>query len=297
MSVSRIDIFPNASTRDLNNLNIYKSCTEDESCIHYMFKNGSNIYKELDPFQQIPKQVEESKLLNIFSTNNIIRDNLLNDTYIQTLQTKLKISDPNIIINSILLHLRPIIFQQSLENINDVNITDIKTRVEETLEFDNRYMKNIKTQIEFLLKNETIQHIKSEVKNNIGNIQKSIKDEYIKKILANEINNYRSRYGSDREVKKMPDTIYDRDGSIAGIQIYTTLLSKLNTRDIFNIINDTISQISSNIMIEDNMIQNNSKLDKWDTILNDNNRHGLRQYTSIKINNKKPPGMMFNMNY
>jgi hypothetical protein len=286
MSVDRIDVFPNYLNRDFTNLNVYKSCDDNESCVHYMFKNGSNIYKELDPFNNIPKQLEEEKFENLFSTNNIVRTNLLNDAYISSLQSKLSIDNIDTIINSILLHLRPYIFSDTTITINMIN--EIKSKVENTLNFNNSYMKDIKSQIKFLLMASTIQHIKNKVQEDINNDEISIKDDYIESMLKHEINNYRSRYGSDREVKKMPDEIKD---------VYITLLSKLNTRDIFNIISDTISKISSNIKIEQNMITNNSKLDKWDTILGDNNPQGLRQYSNIKLNNKRPQGMLFNMNY
>lgn len=286
MSVDRIDVFPSYLNRDFTNLNVYKSCDNDESCIHYMFKNGNNIYKELDPYNNIPKQLEEEKFENLFTTNNIVRTNLLNDTYISSLQSSLGIDNTDTIINSILLHLRPYIFSNT--TITETMTNEIKTKVENTLNFNKIYMKDIKSQIQFLLMTSTIQHIKTKVQEDINNDEISIKDEYIESMLKHEINNYRSRYGSDREVKKMPDEVKD---------VYITLLSKLNTRDIFNIISDTISKISSNIKIEQNMITNNSKLDKWNTVLGNNNDQGLRQYTSIKLNNKRPQGMLFNMNY
>ena len=294
MSVNRIDVFPNYSNRNLSNLNVYKSCDkDDESCIHYMFKNGTNIYKELDPYNHIPKQIIDSKLTNVFNTNNIVKNQLLNDNYIKTLANKLRITDTDIIINSILLHLRPYIF--SNKRISNEDIDSIKNKVKNTLQFNEMYMKDINSQLMFLFLPSTINHIKNKVESKIKT-NKSVKNDYIISMLKYEINNYRSRYGSDREVKRKPDTVKDEFGNEI-VNIYVDLLSKLNNRDIFNIINDTISKITSNIQIEQNMINNNSKLDKWDTILGDNNSHGLRQYTSIKLNNKKPKGMLFNMNY
>lgn len=293
MSVNRIDVFPNYSNRKLSNLNVYKSCDDDESCIHYMFKNGTNIYKELDPYNNIPKQIIDSKLINVFNTNNIVKNKLLNDNYIKTLANELRITDTDIIINSILLHLRPYIFSGKSINNNDINT--IKTNVKQTLQFNELYMKDINSQLKFLFLPDTIDHIKKTVESKIET-SKSIKKDYIIGMLKYEISNYRSRYGSDREVKRMPNTVTDEFGNEI-VNVYVDLLSKLNNRDIFNIINDTISKITSNIKIEQNMINNNSKLDKWNTILGDNNTNGLRQYTSIKLNNKKPKGMLFNMNY
>ena len=45
------------------------------------------------------------------------------------------------------------------------------------------------------------------------------------------------------------------------------------------------------------MINANKQLSKWTTILGDFNKYGLRGHSQIKVNNKRPQSMMFNMNY
>ena len=45
------------------------------------------------------------------------------------------------------------------------------------------------------------------------------------------------------------------------------------------------------------MVKNNKKLDRWNTVLGEHNKHGIRQFSQIKVNNRKPQGMLFNMNY
>jgi len=45
------------------------------------------------------------------------------------------------------------------------------------------------------------------------------------------------------------------------------------------------------------MEENNKKLTIWTTLLGDFNEHGLRQYSTIKLNNKPINKLRFNMNY
>ena len=288
MSVNKIDIFNDYSNRNLDNLNIYRTCDDKESCIYYMFKNSERIYKELDPYNNIPKQLENDKLENLFNSNNIVKTNLLNDEYINTLKTELDITNTNLIINTILMHLRPYIFSNNT-NITQAIIDTVKNSVVNTLRFDKLYMNDIDSQLSFLMRNSTIEHIKSEIMSELNNSTIEIKTDYIKSMIRHEVNNYRSRYDSSKENNKLkPD-------EISGIYYFG--MAKFKTRDIFNIIRDTVSKISSTLKIEKNMITNNTKLDKWDTILGNNNPHGMRQYTTIKLNHKKPAGMLFNMNY
>lgn len=288
MSVTKTDIFNDYSNRNLDNLNIYRTCEDKESCIYYMFKNGDRIYKELDPYNNIPKQIVNDKLENIFNSNNIIKNNLLNDTYINSLKNSLQIKDTNLIINTILMHLRPYIFSNN-KNITNSIIDTIKSNISNTLQFNKNYMGTINDQLNFLMRSETISHIKEEIRKELNNNELKVKNDYIITMLRHEINSYRSRYNSSKENSKLkPD-------EIGGVYFFG--MSKFKTRDIFNLIRDTISKISSTLKIEQNMIKNNQKLDKWDTILGDGNAHGMRQYTSIKLNNKKPVGMLFNMNY
>ena len=249
-----------------------------------MFKNGDNIYKELDLYDNIPKQVQDDKIENVFNTNNIVREQLLNDNYIGQLRRSYKVDD-DLIINSILMHLRPVLF--SNRSLNEVNINDVKNKVSNTIIFETKYMNTIDNQLNMLLSDKTIKYyIREEIDKKLNNSM-DIERDYVYKILIHEINNYRNRY--DRHVNKITtDNIKN---------IYTNQMSKFKPRDIFNIINDTTERIVSDITIENNMIKNNNKLDRWTTILGDNNKHGLRSYSNIKLNEKKPPSMLFNMTF
>jgi hypothetical protein len=280
----KLEIFPNYTNRSLENLSTYKYCDDDDSCLMYMFKNGDNIYYELDLYNKIPKQVENDKISNIFNTNNIIKTNLLNDGYISTIRTKYNV-DNDFIINSILMHLRPILFSNT--NITQQNVDQIKANVENTMQFELNYMNTIENQIEFIMSNSTKQHIRKKINEKINDLEIEVKDDYIKSMLIHEINNFRGRYGNNT-TKITPVEVSN---------IYINSLSKLKPRDVFSIISDVIERIVSNLRIENNMIKNNNKLDKWNTILGDNNKHGLRRHTYIKLNEKKPKGMLFNMTF
>ena len=280
----KLEIFPTYTNRNLENLHTYKYCDNDDSCIMYMFKNGKDIYHELDVFNKIPKQLEQDKLNNLFNTQNIIKENILNDNYINTLKQKYNV-DTDIIINSILMHLRPVLF--SNQTINNTNIEELKTKVDNTINFELNYMNKVENQIEFLFSNTTFNHIRNKVNDKIKDLNIEVKNDFIRKMMIHEINNFRSRYG-DNKNKNSPVDIYN---------IYTNKMSLFKARDIFSIINDVIEKISSNLYIEHNMMKNNNKLDRWNTILGVNNEHGLRRHTNIKLNEKKPKGMLFNMTF
>ena len=64
-----------------------------------------------------------------------------------------------------------------------------------------------------------------------------------------------------------------------------------------NIINQSIEIIVSQINSTYGMIENNKKLTVWTTVLGDFNTHGLRSHSQIKVLEKKPDSMQFNMNY
>lgn len=282
----KLEIFPTYTNRSFDNLYTYKNPTncDDESCLMYMFKNGNNIYYELDLYNNIPKQVETEKMSNIFNTNNIIKKELLNDIYISEIRNKYDVDD-DFVINSILMHLRPILFSDN-KQVTIKHINQIKNNVEKRMEFELNYMNTIENQIKFLMSYETKQHIREKINYKVRDLNVEVKDDYIRGILIHEINNFGFRHKNQHKVR--PDEVFN---------IYTSTLSKLKPRDIFTIISDVIERIVSNFKVEHNMIKNNNKLDKWNTILGDHNKHGLRRHDYIKLNEKKPKGMLFNMTF
>jgi hypothetical protein len=69
------------------------------------------------------------------------------------------------------------------------------------------------------------------------------------------------------------------------------------TNHLQNLIDQTIELITSNVRINLEMDENNQKLTAWTTVLGDFNEQGLRSYPPIKVRNKRPAPMQFNMNY
>ena len=64
-----------------------------------------------------------------------------------------------------------------------------------------------------------------------------------------------------------------------------------------DMIDQTIEGIVSQVRNLFGTIQNNAKLTVWTTVLGDFNEHGLRSHSQIKVRNRKPQAMAFNMNY
>ena len=64
-----------------------------------------------------------------------------------------------------------------------------------------------------------------------------------------------------------------------------------------DITDETIEIITSTVRCNLEMEQQNVKLTIWDTVLGDFNAQGLRQHAPIKIRERRPTPMQFNMNY
>ena len=81
--------------------------------------------------------------------------------------------------------------------------------------------------------------------------------------------------------------------------IYTRYtISNKNSQDyIEEMIQQTIEVITNNIKSSIEMEIQNSKLTVWTTVLGDFNENGLRSHPPIKVLNKRPNPMQFNMNY
>ena len=281
----------NINLNDTDNLVAVKKidCNlSPENCIHYMLKHSKILFEEIDKFSTVPKNFYNKQIELVFNTDNLLKSTILNDAYINTLQeyiyTQTQINlQSKYIINHILYIIKPYILSNNFDNIDFDNLMN---NIKNTLQFKVEYMTDINSQLYFLLSDETINYIKSKISEKIEE-SKLPTNEFIMTQLRHEINTLNGRR-ADRDNKITTDNYKN---------IYTNKLGKFSEKNIFTIIYNTIAHIISIINIESNMIKNNSKLDKWDRILGDHNKHGIRQYSQIKINNRKPQGMMFNMNY
>lgn len=160
------------------------------------------------------------------------------------------------------------------------------------------------------------------------NIEDSdIDDNYIKYIGYSEPNNYIKKYYSKETVKiisnkvtqltlgvdpqKRPIVVPDTTIHSVMNDIYTSY--RPPTGDIYsryvipsgtgtdnyiqNMIDQVIEVIVSDIKTNIGMEENNKKLSIWTTVYGDFNENSLRQHPPIKVRNKKPASMQFNMNY
>lgn len=64
-----------------------------------------------------------------------------------------------------------------------------------------------------------------------------------------------------------------------------------------HIIDQAINVIVTDVRVNMGMEQANSKLTIWTTVLGDFNEHNLTSHSKIKLREKRPQPMMFNMNY
>ena len=81
--------------------------------------------------------------------------------------------------------------------------------------------------------------------------------------------------------------------------IYTIFTIPLSDKtSAFNsIVDQTIELITNYVRVDYGMREQNSKLSIWTTVLGDFNQHGLRPHDVIKIQEKRPTPMQFNMRY
>ena len=70
-----------------------------------------------------------------------------------------------------------------------------------------------------------------------------------------------------------------------------------NSNYLQSMIDQVINIITTDVKVNLGMDECNSKLSAWTTILGDFNEHGLRRHAPIKIREKRPMPMAFNMNY
>jgi hypothetical protein len=79
--------------------------------------------------------------------------------------------------------------------------------------------------------------------------------------------------------------------------IYNRDMNQYQRNDIRDIVDRSIEIITTHIRNEYEIIENNKKLSIWSTLYGDFNKEGLRGHSTIKLRNKRPQPMMFNMNY
>lgn len=78
---------------------------------------------------------------------------------------------------------------------------------------------------------------------------------------------------------------------------YTFPSIEENRNDCYWIINRAINIIFSEIKTEYEMINYNRSISVWNALYGDFNKEGLRAHSDIKVRNKRPDFMLFNVRY
>ena len=249
--------------------------------MEFLYKNGKHIYDTLNMFTNIPAQVVNEKIHKLFNTNNEIRNIFFIDSYINELENIVKNQcNKNDIIKHIIFCLQPIIHQ----NTKGVNVEEYKNIIKHTLYFKVTYMKNIDSQLEFIFNPQTIHYIQSKIKYDLQN-NKNIDINYINSILKNNI---------DSHTRNKKD-INSNNISVK-YNVYINQATLFTERELFHIIDKTIILIKNKTTTENNNIKQHQNMSKWNTVLGHND-NDIRQNINVKLNDKRPKGMQFNMNY
>jgi len=101
----------------------------------------------------------------------------------------------------------------------------------------------------------------------------------------------------DTNISNVMSTVYDNYiPEIGDIHTRYIIVNK-NTNQIDKMNDTVINIIVTNIKNELEIEENNKKLTIWTTVLGDFNKHGLMSHSKIKLREKRPQSMAFNMNY
>lgn len=130
---------------------------------------------------------------------------------------------------------------------------------------------------------ETIQTISAKVTELLQGIDPQnrpiiVPDKTISSVMSTIYNNYRPPTGD----------IYGR---------YNVPSGTSSESYVQNMIDQVIEVITSDVKNNLGMEECNSKLSIWTTVYGDFNTHGLQQHPKIKVRNKRPTPMLFQMNY
>jgi len=103
---------------------------------------------------------------------------------------------------------------------------------------------------------------------------------------------------ADRVIAHIMSEVFSKNRPQLGDMYTMFIIPAAEPRNDIKTMNDMVVQIIFNqIKTEYEMEENNRGLTVWTTVLGDFNKHGLRQYTELKINEKNINKVRFNMNY
>ena len=101
----------------------------------------------------------------------------------------------------------------------------------------------------------------------------------------------------DEQIRQMITSVFNVEAGADNASIYTQDTFNLPRDSFTRIVNIVIQSITSQIKNAYQMKQCNNSLDIWNTLYGDFNKAGLRAHSKIKLRERHPQYMMFNMNY
>uniref|UniRef100_A0A6C0KSV6 Uncharacterized protein n=1 Tax=viral metagenome TaxID=1070528 RepID=A0A6C0KSV6_9ZZZZ len=103
---------------------------------------------------------------------------------------------------------------------------------------------------------------------------------------------------ADRVIAHMMSEVFYKNRPQLGNGYFMYTIPAAEPRNDYETMKEmVIEMIFHNIKTEYEIDENNKKLTIWTSVLGDFNKHGLRQYTDLKINEKNINKVRFNMNY
>jgi hypothetical protein len=130
-------------------------------------------------------------------------------------------------------------------------------------------------------------------KSNIKKISRKITE-----LLMGVLKNNRPIIVADNSICGVMSSVYDSFRPETG-DIHTRyIVPKAREPSYIQTMTDeVINIITTDVKNEMEMVEINSKLSVWTTVLGDFNEHGLRSHSKIKLRENRPMPMSFNMNY
>lgn len=139
-----------------------------------------------------------------------------------------------------------------------------------------------------------------------GDVEKSFFNMGVVRLISKKVSeltkgvdqNNRTIVVPDERIAEVMNGVYVKYEAPIG-DIYSRFIIPTTEQQdmVINLIDQTIEIIVNNIVNQLGMEQQNNTLSAWVQVYGDFNTSGLRQHPPIKVRQKRPSTMQFNMNY
>ena len=127
--------------------------------------------------------------------------------------------------------------------------------------------------------------------NNINKISRKITE-----LLKGVTKDNRPIIVPDNTIRSVMSTVYQNYMPETG-DIFGSYSMPNDTNYVQRLIDQVINIITTDVRVNLGIEESNQNLTIWTTLLGDFNEHGLRSHPKIKLREKRPIPLMFNMNY